>query len=302
MATWRLARSLEALRSAANKAAPKRSKLSDGTIGDAAHSSRTSDHNPNKAGVVQGMDLTHDPAGGLDSYWLAEQLLLSRDPRIKYVISNGKIASGAGGKSPWKWRPYTGANKHNHHVHISVKDAPNQYDSTAPWAIDWKSRGKVTEKDAVLKNGSSGPFVMELQRNLVTLGFDLKVDGHFGDKTETDLRVFQKMNGLEVDGWAGPRTLDAIGKAIAAKQAAPKIAAAKQEVPEKAKTEVKKKTGLVARIMGLFGSGGLLAGLFGAQWQTVLAIAGSALVAIILIYIMRHRLLSAYEEANKRLG
>ena len=105
MATWRLARSLEALRSAANKAAPNRSKASDGTIGDAAHSSRASDHNPNKAGVVQGMDLTHDPAGGLDSYWLAEQLLLSRDPRIKYVISNGKIASGSGGKSPWKWRP-----------------------------------------------------------------------------------------------------------------------------------------------------------------------------------------------------
>jgi len=41
--SWRLARSLEPLRNEVNAAAPNRSKASDGTIGDTAHSSRASD-------------------------------------------------------------------------------------------------------------------------------------------------------------------------------------------------------------------------------------------------------------------
>ena len=57
---WRLARSLETLRAQINALSPNRSKASDGTIGDAAHSARTSDHNPDGGGVVRALDLTHD--------------------------------------------------------------------------------------------------------------------------------------------------------------------------------------------------------------------------------------------------
>lgn len=130
----RLARGLVALRDEINARYPNRSKLSDGWIGDAAHASRPSDHNPNAAGVVTALDITHDPDSGPDTWKLAEILRQRKDPRIKYVISNGRIYSSA--VSPWTWRPYTGSNKHAHHVHISVSSDPALYDLASAWALD----------------------------------------------------------------------------------------------------------------------------------------------------------------------
>jgi hypothetical protein len=39
------------------------------------------------------MDITHDPAHGVDAPALGEMLRLSEDPRIKYVVSNARIFS-----------------------------------------------------------------------------------------------------------------------------------------------------------------------------------------------------------------
>ncbi len=41
----------------------------------------------------------------------------SRDPRVKYVISNGRIGTPATDR---EWRRYCGANPHDHHTHVSV--------------------------------------------------------------------------------------------------------------------------------------------------------------------------------------
>lgn len=137
---WRLAKSLETLRGQVNAAHPKRSKASDGTIGDAAHSSRASDHNPNSAGVVQAIDITHDPASGCDAAKLAGALVASKDARIKYIIWNKRIVASyaTGGAMPWAWRPYTGSNPHDKHVHVSVSDDAAKYDDAKPWLIDAK--------------------------------------------------------------------------------------------------------------------------------------------------------------------
>jgi len=138
---WRVARSLLALRDQVNRAAPNRDKESDGTIGDAAHQSRSSDHNPwvtdGGVGVVTGMDITHDPTNDCDAGQLAERLRESRDHRIKYLIWNRRIANHAAidGAAPWEWRPYTGTNPHDHHMHVSVKPEKTEYDSTQPWSI-----------------------------------------------------------------------------------------------------------------------------------------------------------------------
>ncbi|MDP8993787.1 MAG: hypothetical protein M3N07_02210 [Pseudomonadota bacterium] len=141
-AQWRVAESLETLRKQINKAAPGRSKISDGGIGDGAHRGRNSDHNPwvsdGAKGVVTARDFTHDPKGGCDAGRLAEVLRQSKDPRIKYIISNKRIASSApkGSVPAWTWRAYTGKNPHTKHVHLSVKSDKAHYDSTAPWKID----------------------------------------------------------------------------------------------------------------------------------------------------------------------
>ena len=154
----RLALSLETLQAQLNALAPKRSKRSDGWIGDAAHSARKSDHNPNDSGVVCALDITHDPAGDMDCQVLADALKKSKDRRIAYVIWNGQIMSGAHSKRAWVWREYTGTNPHKTHLHISVISDPRCYDDVKPWQIGVKPPLKlvvvgVTVGDALIIEG-----------------------------------------------------------------------------------------------------------------------------------------------------
>jgi outer membrane murein-binding lipoprotein Lpp len=134
---WRVARSLETLRNQINAAFPARSRVSDGTIGDAAHASRSSDHNPwhivAGTGVVTAMDITHDPAHGLNIDYFTDELAASRDSRIKYVIANGLILDSRPGNNPWRWMPYSGSNPHTRHFHLSV--LPDTCDDPRPWNL-----------------------------------------------------------------------------------------------------------------------------------------------------------------------
>lgn len=140
---WRAARSLLTLRDQVNAAVPKRAKGWDGLLASRQHhyANPNSDHEPwvkdRGVGVVTAMDITHDPKGGFDSYKFANYLLQITDPRIKYIISNGRISSGSGQAYPaWQWRSYKGSNKHDHHVHISIKSTKDLYDSTKLWDLD----------------------------------------------------------------------------------------------------------------------------------------------------------------------
>ena len=67
----------------------------------------------------------------------------------------------------------------------------------------------------VLKQGSSGPKVVELQAKLKQLGFSSGiVDGKFGPGTKKAVTAFQKSKGLTADGAAGPATMNALNSAI----------------------------------------------------------------------------------------
>lgn len=132
---WYVARSLDQLLAEINASAPNRNKASDGSIGDADHSSRDSDHNPcDDHDCVCARDFTHDPGHGFDSYefagWLVDRCLTGTEDRCKYVISNGRIASA---EHDWLWRPYSGSNPHSHHVHVSVAHPQSLFDDPAPW-------------------------------------------------------------------------------------------------------------------------------------------------------------------------
>jgi peptidoglycan hydrolase-like protein with peptidoglycan-binding domain len=64
----------------------------------------------------------------------------------------------------------------------------------------------------ILKKGSNGLAVKELQHRLTSLGFNTKgVDGVFGPNTEKAVRQFQKAHRLAVDGVVGPATRKALG-------------------------------------------------------------------------------------------
>ncbi|SFW28280.1 hypothetical protein [Luteibacter sp. UNCMF366Tsu5.1] len=139
--TWRVAQSLITLRDQINALAPRRRKDSDGTIGDAAHCGRESDHNPHvrngAMGIVTALDITHDIAGGCNCAELAERLQHSHDVRIKYVIWNRRMYSSYAhaNDGPWVWRPYAGENPHDKHMHVSVVEDERLYDDTTPWII-----------------------------------------------------------------------------------------------------------------------------------------------------------------------
>lgn len=214
--TWRVAKSLERLLAQINERWPDRSKDSDGGIGNAEHASRSSDHNPwvkdGKMGVVTARDFTHDPRHGCDSYVLAQALLDSRDPRIKYVISNRRIAAGSRGPSPWRWRPYSGKNPHDHHCHVSVVDDKSLYDDEADWNLDGVATAKPTPAakqpaalPPLLRRGMRSEDVRHAQQLL-----RIKADGKFGEETEAAVRAYQARRKLEADGVVGPQTWKAL--------------------------------------------------------------------------------------------
>lgn len=61
--------------------------------------------------------------------------------------------------------------------------------------------------ETVLRVGSSGLSVSQLQQNLRKLGFHLHIDGDFGPATLVAVQTFQERQGLVADGIAGPATL-----------------------------------------------------------------------------------------------
>jgi peptidoglycan hydrolase-like protein with peptidoglycan-binding domain len=73
----------------------------------------------------------------------------------------------------------------------------------------------------MLRRGSSGPDVEELQRRLLAQGINPgPVDGLFGTRTEAAVRRFQESAGLEVDGVAGPHTTEALAAGSPSAEAA----------------------------------------------------------------------------------
>jgi hypothetical protein len=135
---WRLANALVTLRNGVNEKWPNRDKTSDGTIGDAAHASRSSDHNPwlavDGVGVVRALDIDVD---GIDPGWYAEQLRLAGrngDTRLTgggYVIFNRRITT----PDFTRWVAYTGDNAHTKHVHVSLSQNRAGFDRKDPWVF-----------------------------------------------------------------------------------------------------------------------------------------------------------------------
>ncbi len=69
-----------------------------------------------------------------------------------------------------------------------------------------RAQETVTEQE-ILKIRCEGQKVVDLQMRLRDLGyFNYKVTGYFGTATADAVRLFQEVNGLQVDGSVGPET------------------------------------------------------------------------------------------------
>ncbi len=163
------------------------------TIGDADHSNRESDHNPEDDGSVDASDykvnkyFTHQEAE-----WFFNRLITIRDPRFAYAIFNGRIVSST--VQPWKIRKYNGSNQHKDHVHVSVNDK-HENDRRV-----WKLADKMRENDFSLDS---------LNLPLVKFGEDDAVYGGFDM-----VRRIQKLVGVTADGFYGQETANAIKRTM----------------------------------------------------------------------------------------
>lgn len=239
---WHLAPALEQLRAEVNKKWPNRSKASDGTIGDASHSARTSDHNPNGRGSVNAMDIT---VSGIDKGTLIA--VAKKHPSVRYIISDRKIMNRDIGN--FRARNYTGANPHTQHVHISLYQSSTAENRTQSWGLakakpvsgvgggGGSSYGNPNAKHEVgsriMRKGSAGTDVKWLQKRLYKLGYTITpkkngtFDGMFGPEVDKAVRALQRAAKIAVDGDAGKDTI-----------AAAKAAKVKRELPTVKKPKV----------------------------------------------------------------
>ena len=215
---WRGAKALMQLRAEIDARWPSRDRRTDGIIGDDAHcgEGRTSDHCPNAAGVVRGLDIDSD---GIPAGWLAEHFRkrgAAGDARLAdggYVIFNRRIASWSRG---WTWRVYTGSHPHTDHIHFSFTRTASGYDASGGWGV----RGAVVDGPTPpttpvdLPKHALGTRVLQLAVPPMR-GTDVAYvqrwvgaddDGAYGTKTRDRVIRFQRIVDLEPAGIVGPET------------------------------------------------------------------------------------------------
>lgn len=222
---WRLAPSLIALVSEVDAKYPRRSKKYDGSIGDAAHAARSSEHNPDRdadpmpLGTVSAVDITKHSAA------MASELLdeLIGDPRVWYVIHDGHIYSRTHG---WEKRPHDG-DPHTHHLHVSLVQSAKAAADRSAWfkpaapkpappapVIDDPTSGqrpgdKHRPGSRALRWGDKGTDVALLQRFI-----GVKDDGEFGPVTAKAVRRYQATRGDAPSGIVSTRTWAPILRAL----------------------------------------------------------------------------------------
>lgn len=111
----------------ATSIAPNRRRTSDGICASPTHHAQNpgSDHEPHI--IIGGVKYAtafdvSDDKDLFDADAMAEKLRITRDERIKYVISERHMYSSypSHGYQPYTWRPYSGPNPHTTHVHFSI--------------------------------------------------------------------------------------------------------------------------------------------------------------------------------------
>jgi len=107
---------------------PDRNRSVDGWIGDQAHASRESDHNPDGRGVVHAVDITASDV-------VPDVVLVACavHPSTRYVIWNGFIYRRA---EHFHGQRYHGASRHTDHLHVSILNTREAEQSHRIWLAE----------------------------------------------------------------------------------------------------------------------------------------------------------------------
>lgn len=115
-------------------------------------------------------------------------------------------------------------NKDGHFVHIDTRETKSFWYGQGQAKRTTFGGGSSTPtptpapQSDLLRFGSEGDDVKELQEDLIKLGYDLGktgADGDFGTKTLTAVKDFQEKHNLKIDGIVGSATKKAIKEAVA---------------------------------------------------------------------------------------
>jgi len=195
----KLARTLRVLRDDhINTRWPQRPRRLDGWIGDDWHQQRKSDHNANDRDTVDATDTDSAQTGDTPIHVPTVIASMLMHPSTHYVIHRGRIMDA---DDQFKPRRYTGKNRHDKHIHDSIRQTAKAENSTTGYKFILKPMSW-----GILKRGSKGRQVKELQAYLIGHGYALRMDGDFGPATEKAVRSFQIKHRIENDGIVGPET------------------------------------------------------------------------------------------------
>jgi hypothetical protein len=132
---WNASAAIVALGQQVEALYPARSGI-DGTVASQDHDATSpfSDHRPHPysgVGTVRAIDI----GGNEEVDDLVEDIRLSRDKRVRYVIRYGRIFTSypVGSRPAWQWGEYSGSNPHKTHAHVSVLASADK-DATL-WSI-----------------------------------------------------------------------------------------------------------------------------------------------------------------------
>lgn len=117
------------------------------------------------------------------------------------TIGNGQAVDARGHALGVVQRALSGAS-YTHWARLNV-----DYEAPAQGESEENPGGGETRR--TLRAGMSGEDVQDVQRTLLSLGYDLGasgMDGRFGSATRAAVTAFQRANGLAADGVVGPAT------------------------------------------------------------------------------------------------
>jgi len=177
-------------------------------------------------GLGQIMGWNHQLSGYDSVYAMVEAFIDDEENHLEAMIRFIKNSGLDDELRAHNWagfaRGYNGAGYAKNDYHNKLARAYAKWakipDTPFPEGKGSEPAQEAPQAKPVLRMGAQNIHVLELQAQLLHLGFGLVVDGDFGPATRDAVKAFQRKSGLVADGIVGPATRQAIALALPSKK------------------------------------------------------------------------------------